>query len=200
MNRCFIAVLATMLALISPLQITVSAEEVTEGSKAPDFDLVATGGQKISLAGLQGKNVVLYFYPKDDTPGCTKEAKAFEDSRAEFTAVNTIILGVSLDSLESHDEFAEKCGLGFPLLSDPQGTVISAYGCWRSPNLFKGSALNVNRSTFLIDSTGVIRKIWRSVSVSGHAQEVLAEARKLADGQPGSAPQPSQVPNTTDAQ
>jgi len=152
------------------------------GAKAPDFTLPSSEGGTLSLSALKGKVVVLYFYPKDNTPGCTREACSFRDERAEIAKRGAVVLGVSRDSLESHAKFTNRHNLNFPLLSDPDGTVLEAYGCWKPYSIFGRTALGVNRSTFLIDQEGVIRKIWRGVNVKGHDQDVLAAVDSLAPG------------------
>jgi peroxiredoxin Q/BCP len=153
---------------------------LTEGEKAPDFTLPATGGKTISLMDYAGKKaVVLYFYPKDDTPGCTKEACFFRDIQAEFDAAGAAILGVSVDSVRSHEKFAEKYHLPFPLLSDEDKTVVNAYGVWRQKSNYGKTYFGTVRTTFLIDTQGVIRKIWPEVKVEGHVDEVLGAVRAL---------------------
>ena len=153
---------------------------LTEGEKAPDFTLPATGGKTISLMDYAGKKaVVLYFYPKDDTPGCTKEACFFRDIQAEFDAAGAAILGVSVDSVRSHEKFAEKYHLPFPLLSDEDKTVVNAYGVWKQKSNYGKTYFGTERTTFLIDREGVIRKIWPEVKVEGHVDEVLEAVRAL---------------------
>ena len=149
------------------------------GERAPDFSM-ETGDGKISLKSLKGKNVVLYFYPKDDTPGCTKEACAFRDSLPDFSKVKAAVIGVSKDSLESHRKFKTKYKLPFPLGSDTDGKVCKAYGVWKKKSMYGREYMGIERSTFLIDKTGVVRKIWRKVKVPGHAEEVLEAISELA--------------------
>jgi thioredoxin-dependent peroxiredoxin len=145
-----------------------------EGDKAPDFNLPATEGQTISLADFSGqKNVVLYFYPKDDTPGCTKEACFFRDMKAEFDAIGAVILGVSTDSVKSHEKFAEKFHLPFPLLADEDTAVSTAYGVYKEKSNYGRTYMGIERTTFAIDKNGIIRKIWPKVKVEGHIDEVL---------------------------
>jgi peroxiredoxin Q/BCP len=150
-----------------------------EGMKAPEFKASATDGKTYSLADFKGKVVVLYFYPKDDTPGCTKEACSFRDSEAELKRLGVVVLGLSKDSVESHKKFTEKYNLNFPLLSDPDGKIIEAYGCFKEKSMFGKTALGIERSTFVIDKGGVVRKIWRGVKVDGHSEEVLAAVKAL---------------------
>lgn len=150
-----------------------------EDMKAPDFKAVATDGKTYSLGDFKGKIVVLYFYPKDDTPGCTKEACSFRDSEAELKKLGVVVLGVSKDSVESHRKFTDKYHLNFPLLSDPDGKIIEAYGCFKEKSMFGKTALGIERSTFVIDAKGTVRKIWRGVKVDGHSDEVLAAVKGL---------------------
>jgi len=153
---------------------------LTEGQKAPGFSLQTTGGGTISLDDYLGKkNVVLYFYPKDDTPGCTKEACSFRDLEAEFGEAGAVILGVSADSVKSHDKFAEKYHLPFPLLADEDKSVLDAYGVWKQKSLYGKTFLGIERTTFAIDRDGIIRKVWPKVKVEGHVDEVLEFVRKL---------------------
>ena len=152
--------------------------KLKEGMKAPEFKAMASTGNEISLADLKGKTLVLYFYPMDDTPGCVKEACSFRDADLKIKALGVKILGVSRDSIDSHQNFITKFNLNFPLLSDPEGNILTAYGAWKGPTPGK-TPLDVLRSTFLIDGDGVIRKIWRDVKPEGHAEEVLAEVEKL---------------------
>ncbi len=150
------------------------------GDKAPEFSLPTIGGKTISLADYLGsKNVVLYFYPKDDTPGCTKEACSFRDVQGDFDKAGAAILGVSIDSVKSHEKFAEKYHLPFPLLSDEPKAVTNAYGVFKEKSMYGKSFLGVERTTFLIDKQGIIRKIWPKVKVDGHVDEVLAIANSL---------------------
>lgn len=148
------------------------------GDKAPDFSAPSVEGE-VSLSSLKGKVVVLYFYPKDDTPGCTAEACAFRDAKAEMQKAGAVVLGVSKDSLDSHARFAEKKGLNFPLLSDPEGKLITLYGAWKEKSMFGKTAMGIERSTFLIDREGIVRKIWRPVRVEGHDREVLECIKSL---------------------
>jgi peroxiredoxin Q/BCP len=149
------------------------------GDKAPDFTLPADGGGKVALTDLKGKTVILYFYPKDDTSGCTAEACAFRDQLPDFSKSKATVLGVSRDSVASHDKFKKKYGLTFPLLSDEEGKVTEAYGTWVEKSMYGRKYMGIDRSTFLIDPKGVIRGIWRKVKVPGHAEEVLKAAKAL---------------------
>jgi peroxiredoxin Q/BCP len=135
------------------------------------------GGGEVSLDGLRGKKVVLYFYPKDDTPGCTKEACGFRDSIADFEAANTVLIGVSPDGVASHDKFKAKYQLPFTLGSDAEHAVAEAYGSWVEKSMYGRKYMGVDRSTFLIDETGQLKAVWRKVKVPGHVEEVLAAAR-----------------------
>ena len=145
-----------------------------EGEPAPDFRLPADDGKTYALRDLRGKKVVLYFYPKDDTPGCTKEACSFRDNLSRVSSKGAIVLGVSKDDLESHAKFREKYSLSFPLLSDPEGKVLSAYGVWKEKNLYGKTFMGIERTTFVIDEGGRIQKVFPRVKVDGHVDEVLA--------------------------
>ena len=151
------------------------------GTLAPDFALPDQEGRTHRLSDYRGRWVVLYFYPKDDTPGCTKEACGFRDQMGSLKALDAVVLGVSADDVESHKRFAEKYGLNFPLLADPGRKVIGAYGAWGKKNLYGKEVEGVLRQTFLIDPEGRIAKVWRKVSPEGHALEV-AEALKALRG------------------
>ncbi|HVA89071.1 MAG TPA: peroxiredoxin [Chloroflexota bacterium] len=145
------------------------------GQPAPTFSLAATGGRTISLADYHDKQaLVLYFYPKDDTPGCTKEACAFRDLEGKFADVGAAILGVSTDPVDSHEAFARKFSLGFPLLADPDASVAHAYGAYGTKNLYGKISEGVLRTTFVIDRAGIVRKVYPNVKVDQHADEVLA--------------------------
>ena len=152
---------------------------LTPGSKAPLFSLPATDGQTITLDSLKGRKVVLYFYPKDDTSGCTLEAQNFQALKREFAAADTEIIGVSPDSLKSHDKFRAKYGLGFTLASDEAKTMLEAYGVWVEKSMYGRTYMGVERTTVLIDREGIIARVWPKVKVPGHAEEVLAAARTL---------------------
>ncbi len=152
---------------------------LTVGDKAPPFTLPSDGGGKVSLKDLKGKAVILYFYPKDDTSGCTAEACAFRDSLPNFSKAKAVVLGVSRDSVPSHDKFKKKYGLTFPLLSDEDGKVTDAYGTWVEKSMYGRKYMGIDRSTFLIDGKGILRGIWRKVKVPGHAEEVLKAAAAL---------------------
>jgi peroxiredoxin Q/BCP len=147
---------------------------LVEGSKAPEFDLEADDGRRVKLGDFVGRKVVLFFYPKDDTPGCTTEACNFRDAVPRFRDMDAVILGVSADSVASHAKFKAKYGLTFPLLSDPDRTVCEAYGVWKTKSLYGRSFLGIERSTFLIDRRGVVARAWRKVKVKGHAEDVAA--------------------------
>jgi peroxiredoxin Q/BCP len=147
---------------------------VEPGQVAPDFTLPADDGSQVTLSQLRGAPVVLYFYPRDNTPGCTREACAFRDRQAQFKRRKVHVLGVSPDSVESHRKFREKFQLNFRLLADTDHKVAEAYGAWRAKNLYGKRTMGIQRSTFLIDKNGVVRKTWKKVSVDGHDEEVLA--------------------------
>ncbi|HEX4131160.1 MAG TPA: thioredoxin-dependent thiol peroxidase [Pirellulales bacterium] len=148
-------------------------------SKAPDFTLSADDGSRVSLKALRGRPVLLYFYPRDDTPGCTKEACAFRDRKADFAKLGVEVLGVSTDDEASHVKFRDKYGLNFKLLCDTDHKVAEKYGAWREKNMYGKKSWGVQRSTFLIDAEGVVRKVWKAVSVDGHDEQVLAAIREL---------------------
>ena len=144
-----------------------------------DFTLPATSGQSFTLSAQRGKTVVLYFYPKDSTPGCTTEAQQFRDLHAEFLAAGAVVLGVSRDSLKSHENFKAKQGLPFELISDPDETLCGLFGVMKMKNMYGKQVRGVERSTFVIDPSGVLRREWRGVKVPGHAQEVLDYVKTL---------------------
>ena len=152
---------------------------VTEGRKAPAFTLPTDGDGTISLKDLKGRPVVLYFYPKDDTPGCTKEACGFRDARPDFGKVDAAVIGVSKDSVARHDRFKAKYELPFTLASDTDGAVCETYGTWVEKSLYGRKYMGIDRATFLIDGAGVVRRIWRKVKVPGHVDEVLEAVRAL---------------------
>ena len=152
---------------------------LTVGEKAPPFELPASTGQHISLQALVGKTVVLYFYPRDDTPGCTTEACGFRDSYDALKAAGVEVLGVSADSLRAHTKFTEKYHLPFPLLSDTDKTVAIAYGAWGEKLVRGRPVVGMKRMTFLIDAAGTIQRIWSTVKPPGHAAEVLEHVRKV---------------------
>lgn len=150
------------------------------GDQAPDFDLPGAGGEAVTLAGLKGRKVVLYFYPKDDTSGCTLEAQGFNGLGEAFAATDAVVIGVSPDSVKSHDKFRAKYGLTFPLASDEGKAMLEAYGVWVQKSMYGKSYMGVERTTMLIDRTGTIARVWPKVKVPGHAEEVLEAARTLA--------------------
>lgn len=150
------------------------------GTKAPAFSMKTDGGGKVSLSEFKGKIVVLYFYPKDDTSGCTAEACGFRDRLPAFKKLDAVIIGVSRDSIESHDKFKKKYELNFPLASDDSGKVTEAYGVWVEKNMYGKKYMGIERATFLIDGKGVLRGIWRKVKVPGHVEEVAKAIKNLA--------------------
>jgi thioredoxin-dependent peroxiredoxin len=152
---------------------------VEEGKKAPDFSATTDGGKTLKLSDLRGKAVILYFYPKDDTPGCTKEACGFRDSLPNFGKAKATVIGVSKDSVAKHDKFKAKYDLNFPLVSDEDGKICEKYGTWIEKSLYGRKYMGIDRATFLIDGTGTVRKIWRKVKVPGHVEEVLEAAKSL---------------------
>ncbi len=149
------------------------------GDKAPDFTLPTDGGGKLALSKLRGGKVVLYFYPKDDTSGCTAEACGFRDSFPKFGKVEATVIGISRDSVASHDKFKKKYELPFTLASDEKGEVCEAYGVWVEKSMYGRKYMGIERATFLIDEKGVVRGIWHKVKVPGHADAVLAAAKAL---------------------
>lgn len=153
--------------------------ELAVGDRAPDFTMPTDGGGTIKLSELRGKTVVLYFYPKDDTSGCTKEACGFNDGLPDFKKLKAEILGVSRDSAASHDKFKRKYGLKFRLGSDAEGNVSEAYGTWVEKSMYGRKYMGMERATFLIDREGVIRGIWRKVKVPGHVEDVMKAAKAL---------------------
>jgi peroxiredoxin Q/BCP len=143
------------------------------GDRAPSFTLPSSDGSEVSLSDFKGKKVVLYFYPKDDTPGCTKEACSFQDGLSAFKRKGAVVLGVSVDGIESHQKFAKKYSLSFPLLSDEGKKVVKAYGVWKEKNLYGKKYMGAERTTFLIDEEGKIMHIFPKVKVDEHAKDVL---------------------------
>ena len=150
------------------------------GDPAPGFDLPADGGGRLSLESLRGRSVVLYFYPKDDTPGCTKEAIRFSEKIADFSAAGAVVVGASRDSAARHDKFVAKHGLAVRLVSDVEGRLCEDYGVWVEKSMYGRTYMGVERATFLIDGAGIVRRSWRKVKVPGHVDAVLEAARALA--------------------
>ena len=149
------------------------------GEHAPDFTLPGSGGKTLALAEQAGHKIVLYFYPKDDTSGCTLEAQAFNALLADFTAADTVVIGVSPDPVKSHDKFAAKHDLAFPLVSDESKAMLEAYGVWVEKSMYGRKYMGVERTTMLLDGEGRIARIWPKVKVPGHAEAVLEAARAL---------------------
>jgi len=158
---------------------TADADWVEEGARAPAFTLTADSGQKVRLADQKGSPVVLYFYPKDDTPGCTKEACAFRDAEAKLQKLGAKVFGVSPDDVASHEKFRDKYALNFPLLADPDHKVAERYGAWREKNMYGKKSMGIQRSTFLIGPDGKVAKVWKRVKVEGHDQKVLDAVAEL---------------------
>jgi peroxiredoxin Q/BCP len=152
---------------------------IEDGKKAPGFELESSEGGSVRLEDLRGQPVVLYFYPKDDTPGCTREACAFRDQKAALKKRGAVVLGVSGDSRESHEKFKAKYKLNFPLLSDPDRAVAKKYGAWGEKVLYGKKSVGMIRSTFVIDAEGVVRKVFPRVKVDGHDEQVLAALDEL---------------------
>lgn len=155
------------------------AKELKEGVKAPAITLTLDTGEQLRLKDMAGKTVVLYFYPKDDTPGCTKEAIAFTEDMAKFKRAGARIIGISRDTVAKHQKFKEKYSLKVDLASDETGEITEKFGVWVEKNMYGRKYMGIERSTFLIDKEGVIRKIWRKVKVPGHSEAVLAEVKAL---------------------
>jgi peroxiredoxin Q/BCP len=152
---------------------------IAEGSAAPDFDMPASGGRRVSLAALRGRPFVLYFYPKADTPGCTKEACAFQEALPQLGHIGIEVIGVSKDKLPAIEKFATKYALSFPLASDADTQVTEAYGAWVEKSMYGKKYMGIDRRSFLVDGAGKIVKIWPKVKVEGHAAEVMKAAQAL---------------------
>lgn len=152
---------------------------IAEGDTASDFTLAATGGRTVSLTALRGKPFVLYFYPRADTPGCTKEACAFQEALPQLGHIGVEVIGVSKDGMKALEKFAEKYGLTFPLASDPEAKVIDAYGAWQEKSMYGKKYMGIERSTVLVDAAGKLVRIWPKVKVEGHAGEVLQAVKSL---------------------
>jgi peroxiredoxin Q/BCP len=150
------------------------------GDVAPEFTMAASGGRTVTLTELIGKPFVIYFYPKADTPGCTKEACAFEEALPQLGHIGVPVIGVSKDSVKALDKFAEKYHLSFPLASDPEGTVIESYGAWAEKSMYGKKYMGIERSTVLVDGRGRVAKLWPKVKVEGHAADVLKAVQALA--------------------
>lgn len=157
----------------------MTQKELNIGDTAPAFTLPRDGGEQISLTDYAGQTVVLYFYPRDDTPGCTKEAIGFTEMAAEFAAANTVVIGASKDSVKKHDKFREKHSLGVVLVSDEESDLCETYGVWVEKNMYGKTYMGIERATFLIGPDGKIAQIWRKVKVPGHVEAVLEAARAL---------------------
>ena len=149
-----------------------------EGDKAPSFNMPTNKGENVSLSKLKGQKIVLYFYPRDDTPGCTKEACGFRDDLSKYKRSVAVVIGVSRDSVESHEKFVKKFNLNFTLASDKDGDVCEKYDAWRLKNMYGKEYMGIGRSTFLIDTKGKINKIWPKVKVDGHVDEVLKAVKE----------------------
>ena len=155
------------------------ADWIEEGAKAPDFTLPTHDGSKLKLSSLKGAPVVLYFYPKDDTPGCTKEACGFRDAKAGLAKHKAVVLGVSPDTPESHEAFRRKFKLPFTLLADTNHAVAEKYGAWREKNMYGKKSMGIARSTFIIDAEGQVARVFKAVKVDGHDEQVLAALADL---------------------
>lgn len=151
---------------------------VEVGREAPDFTLPTAGGGEVTLSKLRGRKVIVYFYPKADTPGCTKESCGFNDALPDFTGSGAEIIGISKDPVKKLDKFADKYGLNFTLASDEPGAVVEAFGSWVEKSMYGRKYMGIDRSTFLIDENGIVQGAWRNVKVPGHVEEVLKAARR----------------------
>jgi peroxiredoxin len=152
---------------------------IAEGTTAPDFTLPDQDGNDFTLSSARGKPVVLYFYPKDDTPGCTTQACAFRDARADYEAAGAKVIGVSPDDVKSHGKFVKKHGLNFTLLADAGAAVCTSYGVWKEKSMYGRTYMGVERTTFVIDAAGVVRKVFPKVKVDGHSEAVLEAVEGL---------------------
>ncbi|MGI9481804.1 MAG: thioredoxin-dependent thiol peroxidase [Hyphomicrobiales bacterium] len=159
--------------------MTKLVKHLHEGDAAPGFELPADGGNSVKLRDFEGKNLVLYFYPRDATPGCTKQAIGFSESMGDFAAANAEIVGVSADSVASHDKFKEKQSISFTLASDEETKMLQSYGVWVEKSMYGRKFMGIERTTFLIDPDGKIARIWRKVKVPGHVEDVLAAVKAL---------------------
>lgn len=153
--------------------------DIKAGDKAPDFTAPADGGREVSLAQFAGKPVVLYFYPKDDTPGCTKQAIGFSELADDFATAGAVVIGVSKDTAAKHDKFRDKHGLKVILVSDAEGDICERYGVWVEKSMYGKTYLGIERATFLIGADGTVARVWRKVKVPGHVEEVLEAVRAL---------------------
>lgn len=153
---------------------------IEAGQPVPDFTLPRDGGGMLGPGDFRGRKLVIYFYPKDDTPGCTTEAIGFTARLADFEAANTAVVGISKDSVKSHEKFCRKHNLGVPLLSDAEGVVVERFGVWVEKSMYGRTYMGIDRSTFLVDAQGIVARVWRKVSVPSHVGEVLAAAQALA--------------------
>ncbi|MFT2212872.1 peroxiredoxin [Rhizobium giardinii] len=154
---------------------------LAEGALAPEFTLPRDGGGTVSLAQFRGKSVVLFFYPKDDTSGCTAESIAFTALAGDFAAAGAVVIGMSPDSVKKHDKFARKYDLSVILAADEEKAALNAYGVWVEKSMYGRKYMGVERTTVLIDANGIVRRVWEKVKVPGHAEEVLAAAKNLAE-------------------
>ena len=152
---------------------------VDTGDTAPDFKLPRDGGEEVSLSQLKGQSVVLFFYPRDDTSGCTKESIGFSEAKDDFAAAGAVIYGISKDRVKSHDKFVAKRELTVPLLSDEHGTTSEDYGVWKEKSMYGKTYMGIERSTFLIDAEGKIARVWRKVKVPGHVEAVLSAVKDM---------------------
>jgi len=157
------------------------ADWIEEGAKMPAFTAADDNGKKVKSATWKGAPLVIFFYPKDDTPGCTKEACAFRDAADDLLVTKAAVVGISGGTTESKGKFRDKYGLNFPLLADPDFEVAESFGAYREKNMYGKKSMGIQRSTFLVDSKGVVRKVWKRVQVDGHASQVLDAIRELGE-------------------
>jgi thioredoxin-dependent peroxiredoxin len=167
-------------AMRPPARRLDMAKTLKPGDPAPPFDLPTAGGGRVSLASLKGRRAIVYFYPKDDTPGCTQEALNFTEKAKAFAVAKTAVVGISRDTVAKHDKFAAKHGLELILASDEDGEACNAYGVWGEKTLYGRKFMGIERATFLIDSKGRIEHVWRKVRVPGHVEDVLSVVKELS--------------------
>lgn len=159
--------------------MSADTSPLAPGALAPDFDLPRDGGDRVALTHFSGRPVVVFFYPKDDTPACTNEAIAFSALNDQFAALNAVLIGISADNVKSHDKFIKKHSLNVILGADEEKTVLEAYGVWKEKSMYGKTYMGIERTTFLIDGNGKIARIWEKVKVAGHAEDVLAAVKAL---------------------
>lgn len=159
--------------------MSADTSPLTPGALAPDFDLPRDGGERVALTHFSGRPVIVFFYPKDDTPACTNEAISFSALSDQFAALNAVLIGISADNVKSHDKFIKKHNLNVILGADEEKSVLEAYGVWKEKSIYGKTYMGIERTTFLIDGNGKIARIWEKVKVAGHAEDVLAAVKAL---------------------